>query len=198
LYRPGTYDLAGTIVGVVEEKRALHGEAIVPGDRLLAYASTGLHTNGYTLARQVIFERMRLGVTDQLAGVGQTVADALLAVHRSYYLATAPVLDRMHGLAHITGGGIPGNLVRILPQECVAVVDPDSWDWPPLFSVLQQAGQISTQEMREVFNLGVGLIAVLPPDAVAAAQAAATEDGVTTWLMGEIQRGSRTVRFARP
>jgi len=198
LYHSGAYDVAGTIVGLVEEEHALHGERIVPGDLLLAYASTGLHTNGYSLARRIVSDQMQLQVTDQLEGVGLSVADALLAVHRSYYLAVSPVLDRIHGLAHITGGGIPGNLVRILPQQCVAVVDPGSWEWPPLFSVLQQAGQISTQEMRDVFNLGVGLVAVLPPDAVAAAQAAAAEDGVTTWVMGEIQRGRRAVRFARP
>jgi phosphoribosylformylglycinamidine cyclo-ligase len=198
LYRPGTYDLAGTIVGVVEHDRAIHGAAIVPGDLLLGYASTGLHTNGYTLARRVVFDRMKLGIADRLEGTGETVADALLAVHRSYYRAVTPILDRLHGLAHITGGGIAGNLVRILPQQCAAVVDPGSWEWPPLFKTLQQAGQISTQEMRDVFNLGAGLVAVLPPDAVAAAQAAARQDGVTTWVMGEIQRGSRTVRFARP
>ena len=198
LYQPGTFDLAGTIVGVVEEDRALHGDAIVPGDTLLAYASTGLHTNGYTLARRVVFERMGLGLNDALGDTGATVAEALLAVHRSYHRAINPVLGRIHGLAHITGGGIAGNLVRILPQDCTATVDPGTWDLPPLFSTLQQAGQISTQEMREVFNLGVGLVAVLPPDAVSAAQAAATIDGVTTWVMGEIQRGTRTVRFARP
>ena len=198
LYQPGTFDLAGTIVGLVEEDRALHGEAIVPGDVLLAYASTGLHTNGYTLARRIVFERMRLGLKDQLGDTGAMVADALLAVHRSYYAAVMPVLSRMHGMAHITGGGIAGNLVRILPQACAAMVDPGTWDLPPLFKTLQQAGQISTQEMREVFNLGVGLVAVLPPDSVSAAQAAATKDGVTTWVMGEIQRGHGTVRFARP
>jgi phosphoribosylformylglycinamidine cyclo-ligase len=198
LYQPGTFDLAGTIVGLVEEDRALHGEGIVPGDVLLAYASTGLHTNGYTLARRIIFERMGLGLKDQLGDAGATVADALLAVHRSYYRTVTPVLGRMHGLAHITGGGIAGNLVRILPQACAAMVDPDTWDLPPLFQTLQQAGQISPHEMREVFNLGVGLVAVLPPDSVTAAQAAATKDGVTTWVMGEIQRGRGTVRFARP
>jgi phosphoribosylformylglycinamidine cyclo-ligase len=198
LYQPGTYDLAGTIVGVVEEDRALHGDAITPGDVLLGYASTGLHTNGYTLARRIIFERLGLGVTDRLEGTGQSVADALLAVHRSYYRSVTPALERLHGLAHITGGGIAGNLVRILPQDCMATVDPDTWELPPLFRTLQQAGQISTEEMREVFNLGVGLVAVQPPDAVARAQAAATRDGVTTWVMGEIRRGSRAVRFARP
>ena len=198
LYRPGTYDLAGTIIGVVEEERAIHGHAIVPGDALLGYASTGLHTNGYTLARRIIFERMGLRLRDLLGQTGSTVADALLAVHRSYFRSVVPVLDRMHGLAHITGGGIAGNLVRILPQDCTATVDPGTWELPPLFSTLQQAGQISTQEMRDVFNLGVGLVAVLPPDAVSAAQAAASADGVTTWVMGEIQRGSRSVRFARP
>jgi phosphoribosylformylglycinamidine cyclo-ligase len=198
LYQPGTYDLAGTIIGVVEEDRALHGEAITPGDVLLGYASTGLHTNGYTLARRIVFQQMGLDLSDQLGDTGQTVAQALLAVHRSYYRSVVPVLDRMHGLAHITGGGIGGNLVRILPAGSQATVDPDSWELPPLFTTLQQAGRVSTGEMRDVFNLGVGLIAVLPPDAVAAAQSAATADGVPTWVMGEIHRGSRTVRFARP
>jgi phosphoribosylformylglycinamidine cyclo-ligase len=198
LYREGTYDLAGTIVGVVEADRALHGDAIVPGDVLLGYASTGLHTNGYTLARRVLFERLGRGLDDPLEGTGGTVGDALLAIHRSYYRSITPVLETVHGLAHITGGGIPGNLVRILPQDCTATVDPDSWELPPLFRLLQQAGRISTEEMREVFNLGVGFIAVLPPDAVGAAQRSATADGVTTWVMGEIHRGNRVVRFARP
>jgi phosphoribosylformylglycinamidine cyclo-ligase len=198
LYQPGTFDLAGTIIGVVEEARAIHGTSIVPGDVLLGYASTGLHTNGYTLARRVLFDQLELRLEDRLEGTEESVGDALLAVHRSYYRSVQPVLDRVHGLAHITGGGIPGNLVRILPQDCTATVDPGSWELPPLFTFLQQAGQISPQEMREVFNLGVGLVAVLPPDAIAAAQAAAMNDGVTTWVMGEIERGTRTVRFARP
>jgi phosphoribosylformylglycinamidine cyclo-ligase len=195
LYRPGTYDLAGTIVGVVEEDEALHGDAIVPGDALLGYASTGLHTNGYTLARRIVFERMKLGLDDQLGATGRTVAEALLAVHRSYAAAVVPVLGRVHGLAHITGGGIPGNLVRILPAGCEALVDSSSWELPPLFATLQEAGGISTDEMREVFNLGVGLIAVLPPTAVSAVQAAAATAGVPTWLMGEIRRGEVGVRF---
>ena len=198
LYQPGTYDLAGTIIGVVDEDSALHGDRIAPGDVLLAYASTGLHTNGYTLARSIVFEQMGLGLDDALGDTGATVAEALLAVHRSYFRSVMPVISRVHGLAHITGGGIPGNLVRILPSGCEAVVDPDAWDLPPLFATLQQAGQVTTEEMRDVFNLGVGLIAVLPPGAVPAVQDAAAADGVTTWPVGEIRRGDRAVRFARP
>jgi phosphoribosylformylglycinamidine cyclo-ligase len=196
LYQPGTYDLAGTIVGVVEEDEALHGDAIVPGDILLGYASTGLHTNGYTLARRILFDKMKLSLDDHVDGVEGSVADALLAVHRSYLASVQPVLRRVHGLAHITGGGIPGNLVRVLPAGCEAIVDPASWDPPPLFVTLQRGGKISTDEMRDVFNLGVGLVAVLPADAVGAAQAAATEAGVSTWTMGEVRRGPTAVRFA--
>ncbi|MEO7984990.1 MAG: phosphoribosylformylglycinamidine cyclo-ligase [Gemmatimonadales bacterium] len=197
LYRAGTYDLAGTIVGIVEEAAAIHGDAIVPGDVLLGYASTGLHTNGYTLARRIVFERMALGVGDALPATGLTVADALLAVHRSYFRSVMPVIGRIHGMAHITGGGIPGNLVRILPAGCEAVVDPAAWEPPPLFATLQRAGEVSTEEMRDVFNLGVGFIAVLPADALPVAQAAARADGVVTWPMGEIRRGTTAVRFTR-
>jgi phosphoribosylformylglycinamidine cyclo-ligase len=196
LYRPGTYDLAGTIIGVVEEDAAIHGEAIRPGDVLLGYASSGLHTNGYTLARRIVFERLGLGIHDAFGELGRSVADVLLDVHRSYCRSVMPVVSQVHGLAHITGGGIPGNLVRILPEGCQAVVDQASWELPPLFSTLQQAGGISTGEMRDVFNLGVGLIAVLPAQSVAAAQAAAAADGVATWTMGEIRPGPQAVRFA--
>jgi phosphoribosylformylglycinamidine cyclo-ligase len=196
LYRPGTYDLAGTIIGVVEEDAAIHGDAIRPGDVLLGYASSGLHTNGYTLARRIVFERLGLGIHDAFGELGRSVADVLMDVHRSYYRSVMPVVSQVHGLAHITGGGIPGNLVRILPEGCEALVDPTSWDLPPLFTTLQQAGGISTEEMRDVFNLGVGLIAVLPAHSVDAARAAAAADGVTTWTMGEIRPGPRAVRFA--
>jgi phosphoribosylformylglycinamidine cyclo-ligase len=196
LYRPGTYDLAGTIVGMVEEDAAIHGQSIRTGDVLLGYASSGLHTNGYTLARRIVFERLGLGIHDPFGELGRSVADVLLEVHQSYFRSVMPVVSQIHGLAHITGGGIPGNLVRILPEGCQAVVDQASWDLPPLFSTLQQAGGISTEEMRDVFNLGVGLIAVLPAPSVAGAQAAAAADGVATWTMGEIRPGPQAVRFA--
>ena len=196
LYGPGHYDLAGTIVGVVEEGEAMHGDRIVAGDVLLGYASTGLHTNGYSLARRIVFDQLNLGVNDSLGDTGVTVADALLAIHQSYYKAITPVMDRIHGLAHITGGGIPGNLVRILPPDCEAVVDPGAWDLPPLFRFLQRAGQVSNAEMRDVFNLGIGMIAVLSREGVPALQEAARADGVATWIIGEIRSGPHGVAFS--
>jgi phosphoribosylformylglycinamidine cyclo-ligase len=197
LYAPGHFDLAGTIVGVVEELDALHGDRIRPGDVLVGYASTGLHTNGYTLARRIVFEVMGLRVDAPFPETRGTVADALLAVHRSYARAIRPVLRRVHGLAHITGGGIAGNLVRVLPQGAEAVVEAGAWEWPVLYRVLQAAGHVATEEMREVFNLGLGMIAVVPPADVEAVRAAAAADGVTTWVVGEVRSGTRGVGFAR-
>ena len=135
-------------------------------------------------------------VTRRLGELDRSVADVLLDVHRSYYHSVKPVLSLLHGLAHITGGGIPGNLVRVLPPGCDAVVHPGSWEVPPLFGMLQREGAVSTEEMRDVFNLGVGLIAVLPAETVPAVQAAAQADGVVTWTMGEIQSGAQAVRFS--
>jgi len=197
LYAPGHYDLAGTIIGVAEESELIHGDRIVPGDVLLGYASSGLHTNGYSLARRIVLEQEKLDLGATLGDTGQSVAAALLAVHQSYAKALAPVITRVHGLAHITGGGIPGNLVRILPSGCTAVVDPDAWGLPPLFEYLQRAGRIPDAEMRDVFNLGIGMIAVLPADAVDAATAAAAADGVATWVIGEVRSGDRGVTFTR-
>jgi phosphoribosylformylglycinamidine cyclo-ligase len=194
LYQDGDFDLAGTIVGVVEEDEALHGDRVVAGDVLLAYRSTGLHTNGYTLARRILFDQLGLRVDQQLVEVGTTVAEALLAVHRSYCEAILPVVGRLHALAHITGGGIPGNLSRVLPEGCEAIVERRSWDLPPLFAFLQRAGGVAEGEMLDVFNCGVGMIAVLPADQVEATRAAAAAAGDETWLIGEVRSGSGAVR----
>lgn len=193
LYRDGDFDLAGTIIGVVEESEALHGDRVQPGDQLIAYRSSGLHTNGYTLARRVLFDTLAKGIHDPLPETGTTVAEALLAVHRSYCAAVTPVVRRMHALAHITGGGIPGNLSRVLPEGCEAVVDRASWELSPLFALIQDAGGVTDSEMLEVFNCGVGLIAVVPPAAVTEVRAAATKVGDDTWMLGEIRQGSRGV-----
>lgn len=196
LYQPGEFDLAGTIVGVVAEHQAVHGDAIRAGDVLLGYASSGLHTNGYTLARRIVFEDLKLDPASPLGQTGQSVAEALLAVHVSYTHAVMPVIAQVHGIAHITGGGIAGNLERVMPPACEAVIDPLSWELPPLFRVLQEAGRVSTDEMRRVFNLGIGLIVVLPREHVIAVEAAATQAGIATWIIGEVRRGQHAVRFA--
>lgn len=199
LYQPGHYDLAGSIVGVVEEDKALDGDRVVAGDQLIGYASTGLHTNGYTLARKIVFDRMKLTIDDPFPETGESVRQVLLAVHRSYATALRPVLGTVHALAHVTGGGIAGNLVRVLPPGVEAVVDSGSWPWPPLFRVLMRAGQVGREEMRRVFNLGVGMIAVLARDDVEAAVGAATRARVPAWVIGEIRPAragtSATVRF---
>jgi len=196
LYQPGHYDLAGAIVGVVEEDKALHGDRVTAGDQLIGYASTGLHTNGYTLARKIVFESMKLGIDDPFPETGQSVREVLLAVHRSYASALRPLLDSVHALAHVTGGGIAGNLVRVLPPGVEAVVDAGSWPWPPLFRVLMRAGKVSRDEMRRVFNLGVGMIAVVGRDDVETTMRAASRAPVQAWLIGEVRAGSKpVVRF---
>jgi phosphoribosylformylglycinamidine cyclo-ligase len=196
LYHPGHYDLAGTIVGVVEEERALHGDRVAPGDMLVGYASNGLHTNGYTLARRIVFDELGLDSTDEFPETGRSVEDVLLDVHRSYAAAVQPVLNRVHALAHITGGGIPGNLVRVLPRDCEAVVEAADWPWPAIFRVLMRAGAVSLTEMRHVFNLGIGLIALAPRDHVEAIRATAQAAKIETWVIGEIVSGTTGVRFA--
>jgi phosphoribosylformylglycinamidine cyclo-ligase len=195
MYEEGHYDLAGTIVGVVEESAAVHGDKVQPGDALVGYASSGLHTNGYTLARHIVFDRLKLGVKDRFPESDSTVAEVLLAVHTSYAAAVTPMLSRVHALAHITGGGIAGNLVRVLPEGCLAVVQSGGWAWPPLFRVLKKAGDVSIAEMRRVFNLGIGMIAVTARDDVEDARRVAARAGITTWIIGEIVPGKTGVRF---
>jgi phosphoribosylformylglycinamidine cyclo-ligase len=199
LYQPGHYDLAGAIIGVVEEEQALHGDRVQPGDQVIGYASTGLHTNGYTLARKIVFDWMKLRIDDPFPETDQSVGQVLLAVHRSYAQAVRPVLAQVHALAHVTGGGIGGNLVRVLPATVEARIDAGSWPWPPLFRVLMRAGQVGREEMRNVFNLGVGMIAVVARDDVEVTIRAAERAHVPAWIIGEIRTrkdaSSPAVRF---
>ena len=190
LYRPGHYDLAGTILGIVSEAKALHGDRVHTGDLLVGYESTGLHTNGYSLVRRIVFEQLGLDMASEIPELGESVGNVLLAVHRSYYAAVAPILERVHALAHITGGGLPGNLSRSLPDGCAAAIESSNWPIPPLFSFLQQAGKVERDEMYRVFNMGIGLVAVVSPDAVAGVQEAANAVHVPTWVVGEVVEGS--------
>jgi phosphoribosylformylglycinamidine cyclo-ligase len=159
-YADGEYDLAGFIVGAVERTRVIDGRSLVPGDVLIGLPSTGLHTNGYSLARRIIFDALGLTTDSVLPGLGVTVADALLATHRSYLSVLRPIVERQlaKGLAHITGGGITENLPRILPNGLTAEIRRGSWDVPPLFALLQQAGAVADDEMYRAFNMGIGMI----------------------------------------
>ena len=168
-----------------------------PGDVLVGYAASGLHTNGYTLARRIVFDDLGLAVDTRVPELGVTVAEALLAVHRSYWTALSPVLDRVHALAHITGGGIPGNLSRSLPAGCTAEVRWGAWPVPPVFTWLRDAGAVDPAEMDRVFNMGVGMIALAAAADVPALQAAAVAAGVETWEIGAVVPGDGDVRVLR-
>ena len=191
-YHPGEYDLAGFIVGVVEEDRLLDGSAIRAGDAVVGLASSGLHTNGYTLARRIVFEVMGLGVDDPFPETGRTVAEELLEVHRSYLSLLAPLLEAgvVRGLAHVTGGGIPGNLPRVLPPGLGAVIRRSAWPLPPVFRVLMEAGRVSRSEMDRVFNMGLGMLVVVPPGAVDTVLEAAAARKVGAWAVGSVEPGS--------
>lgn len=188
LYHPGHYDLAGTIVGIVSEAEALHGDRVEVGDALVGFESTGLHTNGYTLARQIVFDDLGLDVGSYVGELGATIGDALLEVHRSYFACVRSVLPSIHALAHITGGGIEGNLTRSVPDGYAPRIDKDAWDVPRLFQFLQLSGAVDETEMFRVFNMGIGMIAVAPPAAVDGIRQAAEAEGVGTWVIGDVVR----------
>jgi phosphoribosylformylglycinamidine cyclo-ligase len=162
LYRKGEYDLAGCIIGVVDRGKIIDGKKIRRGDVILGLASDGLHTNGYSLARQILFRKMRLKVNSRLPGSEKTVGQELLRVHRNYQLLLAKIGSGMlKGLAHITGGGLIDNLPRILPANCDAVVETKNWRVPRIFQILQQNGGIEREEMYQVFNMGIGMAAIV-------------------------------------
>lgn len=193
LYTPPDYDLAGFIVGTVEEDRILGAERVRAGDVLVGLASSGLHTNGYSLARRIVSERMRLGPDDAFPDEDGTVADVLLRVHRSYLAALRPVLARVHAMAHITGGGLPGNLNRALPPELDAVVDTSSWSVPNAFLALERAGQVPRDEMFRAFNMGVGMVVICARDDVQAVIDSSVSAGTPAWVLGEVRPGHGAV-----
>jgi phosphoribosylformylglycinamidine cyclo-ligase len=160
LYAPGHLDLAGTVVGVVERDAVIDGSRVEPADRVWGLPSTGLHTNGFTLARQIV-AHLDLAA-DPGNRLGQPLGEALLAPHPSYYATIQPLLPALKAIAHITGGGIPGNLPRVLPPTVSVEIDWGTWRVPPIFSVLQDLGQVPFDEMVRVFNMGLGLIFIAP------------------------------------
>jgi phosphoribosylformylglycinamidine cyclo-ligase len=197
LYAPGEYDLAGFAVGVVERAAIVDGSAVAVGDRILGLASSGLHSNGYSLARRIVFDVLRLKPGDPLPGVGRTVADELLEPTRIYARAVLGVLKAatVRVMAHITGGGLPRNVPRVLPEGCRAVIHRDAWPVPPVFAALQRGGAVADGEMFRAFNMGLGYLVVVPPTDVDQATRALTHAGERVFEVGEIVRGARAVEL---
>ncbi|MEI7834758.1 MAG: phosphoribosylformylglycinamidine cyclo-ligase [bacterium] len=194
LYQPGDYDLAGFIVGIVDRAKIITGTEIAPGDTVIGIQSNGLHTNGYSLARKLIFEVAGLGINNLLP-YGVTVADELLRVHRCYAQIILPILAQglVRGMAHITGGGLPGNLVRVLPEGCSAILDPAKWETQPIFTTLAKYGNMAHDDLYRTFNMGVGYTLVVRPTDADAVLAQLKSSGATAWNIGEIIAGERGV-----
>lgn len=198
LYPQGEYDLVGTIVGVVDEKRIVTGAKIRPGDVLIGLPSTGLQTNGYSLARKIAFEQEKMSLKDRVPGTKRTFEDVLLAVHGSFLkpvLAVREAGARINGMAHITGGGLVDNVPRMLPRTTDAVFDRASWKVPPIFTWLQEKGRVDPMEMFRVFNMGIGYVIAVPRKDAAKALNALERAKASPIVVGAIEKGSGITRF---
>jgi phosphoribosylformylglycinamidine cyclo-ligase len=199
LYAPGDYDLAGFCVGVVPRKHLIDGSKIEPGDLVLGLASTGLHSNGFSLARKIIFEIAGLGVADFVEELGATAGQALLEPTRIYVRAVRQVLGYyrvksvVHGIAHVTGGGLIENLARIVPEGVQVAIRRGSWPVPPVFPWLQRLGQVDQAEMEQVFNMGVGLVLVVSPFYAESIRARLARSGIVNWQIGRARQGPQGV-----
>ena len=187
MYPEGEYDLAGFAVGVVEKSKVINGRSIRPGDVVLGLASNGAHSNGYSLIRKII-ERSNPDLDAEFDG-GQTLRQAVIAPTRLYVKPILAALEKFEikGMAHITGGGLTENIPRVLPENCVAQIDAQSWPLPKLFQWLQQAGNVERQEMYRTFNCGIGMAVIVPAEQAEAAQAFLTEQGETVYRLGTIR-----------
>ncbi len=192
MYRRGEYDLAGCIVGVVDRARMIDGSRIKKGDIILGLASNGLHTNGYSLARKIFFEQLRLKPNAGVPGLSLSLGAELLRTHKNYQPALAKVpRGKLKGLAHITGGGLLDNLPRILPDNCDAVIDTASWKVPAIFQIMQDRGPVPRNEMYQVFNMGIGMAAIVAPN-----DAPAMAKQLRAKVIGRIERGRGTVALS--
>jgi phosphoribosylformylglycinamidine cyclo-ligase len=209
-YQPGEYDVSGTIVGVVERSRMLDGQRSVKvGDAVLGMASNGLHTNGYSLARRICFEQLRLDPSDRVPELGCGVGDELLKVHASYAQVILRLLKRYNddkpprhrpvkALAHITGGGFLDNIPRVLPPVCDVRIRKGTWTVPPVFTWLQRHGAVDETEMYRVFNMGVGMVALVAADHADVLLRALARAGQAAWRIGEVVAGTGRVQLLDP
>ncbi len=195
VYLDDQYDLVGFVGGVVERSQVISGERIEPGDVLLGLASDGLHTNGYSLARKVFFEVEGLAVDSPVPELGRTIGDELLRVHRCYAPAVLSTLAdlEVRGMAHITGGGLPDNIVRFLPKGCRAVLERRSWEVPPIFELIRELGQVPDEDMYHTFNMGIGFVLAVPEGLAEEAVARLGERGETVSRIGHVAEGDRGV-----
>lgn len=197
LYPLGEYDLVGTIIGTVEKDKVITGKAIKPGDVIIGLPSGGLQTNGYSLARKVIFDQCGLTTQDLVPGTRTTVASALLAVHRSFLKPVSALLAKtpVCGMAHITGGGFVDNIPRVLPKTCNAVINRNSWRVPTLFTFIERQGKVNHDEMYRVFNMGIGYVIIVRPDDAESALALLAKHGERPTVIGAIEKGTRQVIY---
>ncbi len=193
-YKEGEYDLAGFVVGVVEKSRIIDGSKIKPGDQFIGLASSGLHSNGYSLARKVVFEHLGLRAKDRVKGISKTIGEEMLVPTRIYVKPILSLLKefQIRGLAHITGGGITDNLPRVIPSGLKAVVWKGSWPVHPIFHFLQGAGNIEEQEMLRTFNNGIGMILVVPPKDTEKVLTCLKRMGEKAYPIGEVVKAKRT------
>jgi len=207
-YQPGEYDVSGTIVGVVEKSRILDGKSIRPGDAVIGIASSGLHTNGYSLARKIFFEQMKFKPTSRVAELGNTIGDELLKVHVSYGPLVQGMLKRFNSkpetrnskptiraLAHITGGGFIENIPRVLPKNCDVVIRKGSWDLLPIFQIIATKGGVSEAELYQVFNMGIGMTVIVAGDKADAALRFIRAQRQQAWVIGEVVKGNGATRL---
>ena len=196
-YAPGEYDLAGFAVGVVEQDQIVSGAAIRSGDVILGLASSGLHSNGFSLVRKIIFEEMRLTVHDTLPGIDRAVGEELLLPTRIYVRSILALLKefRVKGMAHVTGGGITGNLPRVLPENCRAIIRQGSWTIPPIFSLIKREGNVAEAEMFRTFNMGIGFLLIVARGEEEAVSRRLNGLGEQVFQIGEIISGQRGVHY---
>lgn len=196
-YGPGDYDISGTIVGVVERDNIIDGKSIKPGTIILGLPSTGLHTNGYSLARKALFDVAGYTVDTRIDGMDKTIGEALAAPHRSYYKSLIELCDKklLQGLVHVTGSGYQGNIPRILPDNVDVIIDRSSWEVPMIFRVIQDAGSVEKDEMYSTFNMGIGMLVFIDPENRAIVEEHLKAKGETFYKVGEVVAGSRQVKF---
>jgi len=202
-YQAGEYDVSGTIVGVVDKPRMLDGKTIRPGDVVIGLEASGLHTNGYSLARKIFFEDLKLKPKTRVAELGNTIGDEMLKVHVSYGMLVQELLKKFNrdgqpraikGLAHITGGGFVDNIPRVLPKKCDVVIRKGSWDMLPIFKMIEAKGGVPDEELYQVFNMGIGMTVIVAQDKADAVMKFVRAQKQKAWFIGEVVKGAGEAR----